>query len=54
MTQAMKEFTERRKCREQSFIHFPRKESGMVWRDTPPLRSGDFELLLDCDWIKKG
>ena len=26
----------------------------MVWRDTPALRGGGFELLLDYNWIKKG
>ena len=26
----------------------------MVWTDTPALRGGGFELLLDCNWIKKG
>ena len=25
----------------------------MVWRDTPALRGGGFELLLDYNWILK-
>ena len=25
----------------------------MVWRDTPALRGGNFELLLDYTWIKR-
>ena len=25
----------------------------MVWRDTPALRGGSFELLLDYNWILK-
>ena len=26
----------------------------MVWRDTPALRGGGFELLLDYNWTKNG
>ena len=26
----------------------------MVWRETPALRGGGFELLLHYNWIKKG
>ena len=36
------------------FIHSPRRERGMVWRDISALRGGGFELLLDYHWIKKG
>ena len=35
------------------FTHSSRKERVMVWRDTPALRGGGFELLLDYNWIKK-
>ena len=35
------------------FIHSPRKETGMEWRDIPALRGGGFELLWDYKWIKK-
>ena len=36
------------------FIHTPRKERGMVWRDTPALRGGDLEFLVDYNEIKNG
>ena len=36
------------------FIHSPRKERGMVWRDTSAMRGWSFELLLGYNWIKKG
>ena len=39
---------------ENSIIHSPRKERGVVWRDTPTLMGGVFELLLIYDQILKG
>ena len=36
------------------FIHSPRKERDLVWRDTPALRGRSFDLLLDYHWIKEG
>ena len=35
------------------FIHWIRKERSVVWRDTPALRGGGFELLLDNNWMIK-
>ena len=54
VTQVVKEFTKRRKCRESSFYSHSNKGEGLVWRETPALRSGGFKLLLDCNWILKG
>ena len=55
MTWVGKEFTKRRKCREQSFHSLSKKRrKGMVWGDTRALRGGGFELLLDHNRIKKG
>ena len=45
MMQAVKEFTKRRK--EQRFIHFPRAERGMVWRDTRAAKCRGVEFILD-------
>ena len=39
---AVKELTKR--VEGKDFIHSPRKERVMVWRDTPALRSGGFEF----------
>ena len=50
---AVKEFTEE-SVENKVFIHSPRKERGMVGRDTPALRGRDFEFLLDYNWVKKG
>ena len=47
VTRAVKEFTKRRKCEEQSFIFtFPREGEGWVRRNAPTLMRRGFELLL--------
>lgn len=52
MLLAVKEIAQRRKCREQSFIHFSREERDWVWKDTPDLKCRGFMILLGhkgCD-----
>ena len=45
---AVREFTKRRKCREQSFTFtFPRERKDWVWIPAPALRGRDCEFLLD-------
>ena len=36
-----------KKRQRAKFLHFPRWDRGLVWRDTPAVRAGGFELLLD-------
>ena len=46
VTPVVKEFTKRESAGSKVFIHSPREETGLAWRDTPATTCKGFELLL--------